>query len=182
MAAIHFSVISRGETLIGQSFVPVAHLQNGYRHIALRNAMNIPVNSSSLFIYVQKKIHVNDQDMKLVNVLSDPLSARHVQGNGHGNSVQNPVSDRDSLSYMPVRYHLKPSGVSVGSNACEISPLDSSEFHQRERLCKDLSLNDLQQEQAFKQQRNAVKCRLKRLSWDYEKVWEMRQCAGKRTG
>ena len=180
MAAIHFSVISRNETLIGQSFVPVAHLQNGYRHVALRNTMNIPVNSSSLYIYIRKTVCLNDQDKNLVHILSDPLSAQNAQDKSYGNTLQNRANVRESLSRMPVRYHLKPASATVASDACDISPLDTSEFHQRERLCKDLSLNDLQQEHTFRQQRNAVKCQLRRLSWDYQKVREMHWCLGER--
>ncbi|CAF1472156.1 unnamed protein product [Adineta ricciae] len=62
MAGIRFSVTSADNVLVGQYFLPVCHLRSGYRHIVLRNEMNIPVRAASLFVYVQRKIHAKGKD------------------------------------------------------------------------------------------------------------------------
>jgi hypothetical protein len=76
MASLRFAVAEEDGTFIGQSFVPVAHLRPGYRHIALRNQMNIPVQSSSLFIYIRKDVHVDAENKELIDQLVSPTSVQ----------------------------------------------------------------------------------------------------------
>ena len=74
IAALPLAVSEEDGTFIGQSFIPVAHLRPGYRHIVLRNQMNIPVQASSLFIFIRKNVHVDDEDRELIDQLVSPKS------------------------------------------------------------------------------------------------------------
>lgn len=74
MAAFRFAVSEEDGTFIGQSFIPVAHLRPGYRHVVLRNQINIPVQSSSLFIYIRKDVHVDAENKELIDQLVSPTS------------------------------------------------------------------------------------------------------------
>ncbi|CAF4178785.1 unnamed protein product [Rotaria sp. Silwood2] len=74
MAALRFAVFEEDGTFIGQSFVPVAHLRPGYRHVVLRNQINIPVQSSSLFVYIRKDVHVDAENKELIDQLVSPTS------------------------------------------------------------------------------------------------------------
>jgi hypothetical protein len=78
MAALRFAVSEEDGTFIGQSFIPVAHLRPGYRHIVLRNQMNIPVQSSSLFIYIRKDVHVDAENKELIDQLVSPTSVQTI--------------------------------------------------------------------------------------------------------
>ena len=74
MASLRFAVLDEDGSFIGQSFIPVAHLRPGYRHVVLRNQMNIPVQSASLFIYIRKDVHVDAEDRELIDQLVSPTS------------------------------------------------------------------------------------------------------------
>ena len=74
MASLRFVVSEEDGTFIGQSFIPVAHLRPGYRHLVLRNQMNIPVHPSSLFIYIRKEVHVDAKNKELIDKLVSPTS------------------------------------------------------------------------------------------------------------
>jgi hypothetical protein len=76
MAALRFAVSEEDGTFIGQSFIPVAHLRPGYRHVVLRNQMNIPVQSSTLFIYIRKDVHVDAENKELIDQLVSPTSVQ----------------------------------------------------------------------------------------------------------
>lgn len=75
LAALRFAVSEEDGTFIGQCFIPVVHLRPGYRHIALRNQINIPVQSSSLFVYIRKDVHVDAENKELIDQLVSPKSA-----------------------------------------------------------------------------------------------------------
>ena len=74
MASLRFAVSEEDGTFIGQSFLPVAHLRPGYRHVVLRNQMNIPVHCASLFIYIRKDVHVDAENRGLIAQLVSPTS------------------------------------------------------------------------------------------------------------
>jgi hypothetical protein len=88
MASLRFAVAEEDGTFIGQSFIPVAHLRPGYRHIVLRNQMNIPVQSSSLFVYIRKDVHVDAENKELIDQLVSPTSVQI------GNKEQQPKQIR----------------------------------------------------------------------------------------
>ena len=74
MASLRFAVSEEDGTFVGQSFLPVAHLRAGYRHVVLRNQMNIPVQSASLFVYIRKDVHVDAENKDLIDQLVSPTS------------------------------------------------------------------------------------------------------------
>ncbi|CAF3653024.1 unnamed protein product [Rotaria sordida] len=78
MAALRFAVFEEDGTFIGQNFIPVAHLRPGYRHVVLRNQINIPVQSSSLFVYIRKDVHVDAENKELIDQLVSPISVQTV--------------------------------------------------------------------------------------------------------
>lgn len=80
LALVRFSVYEYGTShLTSQRIVPLKSLRPGYRHLALRNAQNQPLQLSSLFIYsnTQEEVCLID-DLSSVNLgsnLGQPLNA-----------------------------------------------------------------------------------------------------------
>lgn len=74
MASLRFAVSEEDGTFIGQCLIPVAHLRPGYRHVVLRNQINIPINSSSLFVFIRKDVHVDEENRSLIDQLVSPTS------------------------------------------------------------------------------------------------------------
>lgn len=52
MAFVRFGVYEENGRLLGQNFLPVSHIQPGYKHIVLRNSFSRPLGPVSLFIHV----------------------------------------------------------------------------------------------------------------------------------
>ena len=114
-------------------FIPVAHLRPGYRHVVLRNQISIPVQSSSLFIYIRKDVHVDAENKELIDQLVSPTSVaqgvmkeqqqKHIkfkplteqrsQSVGDLDSIRNSLDDEmktsidntTRLSNSPVQHH-----------------------------------------------------------------------------
>jgi hypothetical protein len=84
MASLRFAVSEEDGTFIGQSFIPFAHLRPGYRYVVLRNQINIPIQSSSLFIYIRKDVHVDAENKELIDGLVSPTSVQS------GNKLEQP--------------------------------------------------------------------------------------------
>ncbi|CAM4854342.1 unnamed protein product [Rotaria socialis] len=214
MAALRFAVSEEDGTFIGQSFIPVAHLRPGYRHIALRNQMNIPVQSSSLFIYIRKDVHVDAENKELIDQLVSPktaptvvkeqqqakqtktklLSEQRSQSFGDLNTTRKISDDEkkssthhsDFPSDAAIRNHY-PSTTEINSpilgynkkqyqstpivdaNWYRNQLIASSQFHDEERLCKEMSLFNVEETKPFKRKRETIEVKTRRFSLDYDK-------------
>lgn len=60
MAFVRFGVFEENGRLLGQCFLPVSHIQPGYKHIVLRNSFSRPLGPISLFIHVDVFDYVSD--------------------------------------------------------------------------------------------------------------------------
>jgi hypothetical protein len=214
MASLRFVVSEEDGTFIGQSFIPVAHLRPGYRHIVLRNQMNIPVQCSSLFIYIRKDVHVDAQNKELIDQLVSPTSVQSVMKE---QIKYKPLSEQRSLSagdvntlrrnteneikpikenfvsptHSPSQHHypsttdinVVQSGFGihnkkwnqstpfVDANWHQNQLTASSQLHDTENLCRELSLNDVEQTKPFKRKQEAIEAKVRRTSLEYDKVW-----------
>lgn len=75
MAFVRFGVFEENGRLLGQHFLPVSHIQPGYKHIVLRNSFSRPLGPVSLFIYVEVFDYVSDHHRELVDALQNPIEA-----------------------------------------------------------------------------------------------------------
>ena len=218
MAALRFVVSEEDGTFIGQSFIPVAHLRPGYRHVVLRNQMNIPVQSSSLFAYIRKDVHVDAENKELIDQLVSPTSVQAVNKEsqpkqtkfkplseqrshsvGDFNAMRNslameikPIADEIMFpSNTPLQRHypstteiaVGPMGSGtnvkkrnqstpfVDANWVQNQLIASSQLHDNERLCKELSLDDVERSKPMKRKRETIQTKVRRVLTDYEKVF-----------
>ena len=74
MAMIKVAAVDDRGVLLGVRFLPVHHMQPGYRHIPLLNRLGKPNGLASLFVYIQVKDYVSDLHAKWVDALVNPLS------------------------------------------------------------------------------------------------------------
>lgn len=72
MASLRFAVSEEDGSFVGQCLIPVVHLRSGYRHIVLRNQMNVAVSPSTLFVFIRKNVHVDEEDQILIEGLVSP--------------------------------------------------------------------------------------------------------------
>ncbi|CAF4599281.1 unnamed protein product [Rotaria sp. Silwood1] len=182
MASLRFVVSTEDGTFIGQSLIPIAHIRPGYRYVVLRNQMNIPINSSSLLIFIQINIHINAEDQDFANKLVEPLM----------NQIKNPKQlDQNSyneknqynniFSSMFVRNHslvpiqqtntVRKQSVTILSDekySYQKHLIAASRLHERKILCKVLSANDIISEEVVKEDRT-IRNQLRRISMDYQK-------------
>jgi phosphatidylinositol phospholipase C beta len=215
MASLRFAVSEEDGTFIGQSFIPVAHLRPGYRHLVLRNQMNIPVQSSSLYIYIRKDVHVDAENKELIDQLVSPTSVQTVNKEQQ-QAKYKPLSEQRSHSvgdfntlrkgpeheiqplhdhgvFSPnIPLHNHPSiadmnAVSTGSGKSSRKRLQSAAFgdanwyqnqliassqlHDTENLCQELSLHDIEQTKTFKRKQEAIEAKARRASLEYDKVF-----------
>ncbi|CAF1016252.1 unnamed protein product [Rotaria sp. Silwood1] len=99
MAALRFAVCEEDGTFIGQSFIPVAHLRPGYRHVVLRNQISTPVQSLSLFVYIRKDVHVDAENKELIEQLVSPTSVSIVTKEQQPKPIKfKPLSEQRSQS------------------------------------------------------------------------------------
>jgi hypothetical protein len=183
MAAIRFAV-STDDGLIGQCFLPVAYLRPGYRHLTLRNQINIPVHSSSLFVFIQRNIYVNAKDEVFANTLVDPLSVQCSNLNKLEKDSNNEkccyeefcskisVRNHDSVSKdVGENHRRRSSSASLDEpNRYQKHLIAASKLHDKNHLCKILSLNDVEPNELPKR-KQVIHNRLRRVSTDYQKVF-----------
>ena len=178
IAALRFSVFADDGTFLGQSFIPIAYLRSGYRHVVLRNQINIPVNSSSLFIYIRKNMSMSLKDQEFADKLVQPLI-------NESSSSSNDLSqcDDDSSNIIIRNHHHRPSTTNHDEQVRKQNSLAStdettsfskhviagSELNDKKRLCKVLSLNDIHQKEIFERNKN-IQQKLRRISMDYQPV------------
>ena len=74
-AMIHLRVINEHKEEIGQRFLPVHLMRQGYRHITLRNRANRPMGPASLFIYCNINIFTPDSQAQVRKQFMDPLGS-----------------------------------------------------------------------------------------------------------
>jgi hypothetical protein len=171
MAALRFAVSMEDGAFIGQSFLPIAYLRSGYRHIALRNQINIPVRASSLFVFIQKKIYVNAEDQEFANRLVDPLTTKYPNSNHQQQNFDHVSSDVNLQLRESIRERNLPISLDE-TNWYEKHVIAGSEFNDRKRLCKILSLNDVKPEEVIKRDQ-IIQAKLRRISDDYRQVSTM---------
>lgn len=75
MAFVRFGVYEENGRLLGQHFLPVSHIQPGYKHICLRNSFSRFLGPVSLFIHVDVFDYVSDCHRELVDALQNPIEA-----------------------------------------------------------------------------------------------------------
>ncbi|UJR16323.1 hypothetical protein I4U23_003229 [Adineta vaga] len=159
MAAIRFDVTSVDGALVGQCFIPVSHLRSGYRHVVLRNEINIPVRSASLFIYVRKTFQFNLKKQKPkipnenANINPDGFFSNVVRR--YPNSLRSDKKENLAIPLEETNWYQK-------------HVLASSEFNDTKRLCKIYSLNDNKQKK-ISERDEAINRRLRSISADYKK-------------
>jgi hypothetical protein len=206
MAALRFAVSEEDGTFIGQSFIPVAHLRPGYRHVVLRNQINIPVQSSSLFIYIRKDVHVDAENKELMDQLVSPtsvvqtinkeqqktkfklLSEQRSFSVGDFNTLRN-NSDDDNHVFPSDHYpsitdiNVVPPGLGINNkkrnqstpfvdaNWYQNQLIASSQLHDTENLCKELSIHDIEQTKSFKRKQETIEAKVRRTSLEYDKVF-----------
>jgi hypothetical protein len=176
MAAFRFSVTTEDGGFLGQCFLPIAHLRPGYRHIVLRNQINIPINSSSLFVFIRRNIHINAKDQEFADKLVEPLI-------GYSSNLNNDVNDSDGFSSnMLVRFHNLSTN-EFGENfrrQNSLTLLDESHWYQKHviagselnnktHLCNIRSLNDIDPREIQKREQT-IHGKLRRVSIDYQTV------------
>jgi phosphatidylinositol phospholipase C beta len=209
MASLRFAVSEEDGTFIGQSFIPVAHLRPGYRHVVLRNQINIPVQSASLFIYIRKNVHVDAENKQLIDQLVSPTSVQitmkeqqtkfkpltgqrsHSVGeisttrrvsnneikpyNNQPFPINSPLQHYTSTTEINVAAmnHRKrnQSALLVDANWYHNQLIASSQLHDKEILCKELVLADVEQTKPFKRKREAIDAKLRRASLEFDKVF-----------
>jgi hypothetical protein len=184
MAALRFAVSTDDGSFIGQCFIPIAYLRPGYRHIALRNQMNIPVHSSSLFIFVRRNIHVNAKDEEFANILVNPLSIEcsnlnklEKDSNNEKSCYEEFCSTMSVRNHDPVSRELEENRIRRGLPT-SLDEIDSyqkhliaaSQLHDEKQLCKVLSMNDIERKELPKR-KQAIDTKLRRVSADYHKVF-----------
>ena len=220
MAALRFAVSEEDGTFIGQSFIPVAHLRPGYRHIVLRNQINIPVQCSSLYVFIRKDVHVDEEDRQLIDLLIFPTSVstgtkeqqqqqqqqtkfplsskQQSQSIGDLNAF---MADLENASQRMNEINLYPSNgpitaypftndVNSGQTSSDLivsrkrlqstaiadanwyqnKLTASSRFHDSENLCRELSLDELEQTKYFKRKQEAIEAKSRRAALEYDKV------------
>ncbi|UJR30175.1 hypothetical protein I4U23_017715 [Adineta vaga] len=110
MASLRFVVSEEDGTFIGQSFIPVAHLRSGYRHVVLRNQINIPVQSASLFVYIRKDVHVDAENKELIDQLVSPTSVQPIIKEQQTKQIKfKPLSEQRSHSVGEINTMTKHS-------------------------------------------------------------------------
>ena len=72
LALIRVSVLDDSGTVLAHRILPVSLLQNGYRHIYLRDRYNLPLGLASLFVEISMEDHVTKGLEGYVNVLENP--------------------------------------------------------------------------------------------------------------
>lgn len=203
MASLRFAVCEEDGTFVGQSFIPVAHLRSGYRHVVLRNQINIPVNASSLFVYIRKDVHVDDENRELIDQLVSPKTAPSTMKEPPPQVKSKPLSEQRSYSIGDLNSMRKFSQPDVTSSNLPIGQLypstrdvntaihgkrrnqstpfvdpnwyhnqfiAASQFQDKERLCRVLSLQQVEQMKMFKREQERIQGKLRRASAEYDKV------------
>jgi hypothetical protein len=177
IVAIRFSVLADDGTFLGQSFLPIAYLRSGYRHIVLRNQINVPVNSSSLFIFIRKTMTMNAKDQEFADKLVQPSIIESSDSNNEINQY------KDDSSNIIIRNHHRLLTTNYEENIKKQNSLVStdetmsfskhfiagSEFNDKKRLCKVLSLNDIHPDEISKRDK-IIQNKLRRISMDYQPV------------
>lgn len=175
IAGLRFSVTAEDGAFVGQSFIPIAHLQAGYRCLPLKNLMNIPVNSSNLFLFIRKEVCVNSKELELTTKPFQPLILQLPK------SVLQEKSFTEDYSHLVVRRHRSNSVIPKSSSNPDMTivndPLNSyakhfivgSELNEQNRLCKLLALRDIHPEGLTKRDQ-IIQDKLRRLSQEFQSV------------
>ncbi|CAF1212762.1 unnamed protein product [Adineta ricciae] len=214
MASFRFAVSEEDGTFIGQSFIPVAHLRPGYRHVVLRNQMNIPVQSATLFIYIRKDVHVDAENRELIDQLVSPTSVQPIIKEQQPKQIKfKPLSEQrshsvgeistmkkysnDEITSLPDHHpinspiahrypsttemNLSPKGVPVqqrkrlqsiamiDTNSYQNRLIAASQLYDKERLCRDLDFNDVQESKYFKRKRESIETKMRRASLEFDR-------------
>ncbi|CAF1262910.1 unnamed protein product [Rotaria magnacalcarata] len=187
MAALRFAVSSEDGTFIGQSFIPIAHIRSGYRYVVLRNQMNIPINASSLFVFIRINIHIKSEDQEIAKKLVQPLMNQAIERNKLEQDSNKQTSCEDIVSKLLVRNHNTTSMESelmfreqtekiptYETKMYEKHLVAASRLHDRKTLCKVLSLHDILTKEIIKEDRN-MESKLRRVSVDFHKKIEKQE-------
>ncbi|CAF0805053.1 unnamed protein product [Rotaria sordida] len=189
MAALRFVVSTEDGTLLGQSFIPIAHIRPGYRYVVLRNQMNIPIHSSSLLIFIQINVHIKAEDQDFANKLVEPLKDQTKDLNKSNQDSNNEKNQyNDIFSKMLIRNHssfpiqqentsAKRSETTTSSdetNWYQKHLIAASRLHDRKTLCKVLSFNDIISKEVVKRD-ESIPSKLRRISIDYQKKIEEKE-------
>ncbi|CAF3790284.1 unnamed protein product [Rotaria socialis] len=187
MAGLRFAVSSEDGTFIGQSFIPIAHIQPGYRYVVLRNQMNIPINASSLFIFIRINIHIKPEDQEIAKKLVQPLTNQPIHKNKLEQDLNKQTSCEDIVPTLLVRNHSSTSMESavifreqtekISTNETKMYEkhlVPASRLHDRKTLCKVLSLHDILTKEIIKGDRN-MESKLRRVSVDFHKKIEKQE-------
>lgn len=171
LALIRICVYDQTEKLLGQSTIPVQHIRSGFYHLVLKNAMNISTNVSTLFVHVRQSslakrngpafwIHHPKKSPKASTTATDSV-----------------LGDEQVLSSMPIRLHKSDSKSVVRAESKDeietlfsVHLLASSEFVEIEKQLDVFSVQQIENEQWFREQRKAMHNEIRLLSDETNKV------------
>lgn len=174
MAAIRISVTAEDGGFVGQCFLPVTHLRSGYRHIVLRNQMNIPISSSSLFVFIRRRISISQKDQefveKLVQLTASDQCANSL--NPHDELASHLLLRMHKISTSDIQENVRRRNSSESldeTNGYQKHVIASSRLNNQKNLCKILSLNDIHPKEIFKRDQT-IQNKLRRISMDFQGV------------
>lgn len=115
MASIRIAVVQDDSTMIGQVVLPIAYLRSGYRHVVLRNPMNISSTFASLFVFIERTVYISADHIRLADILVRPCLNK--QNTTTSTSSSGKSSEIDSnLAHQLIRHHSSVSTNSTTSS------------------------------------------------------------------
>ncbi|CAF1602523.1 unnamed protein product, partial [Didymodactylos carnosus] len=177
MASLRFAVSEEDGTFIGQAFIPVSTLRSGYRHIVLRNQSNVPVHSSTLFIYSRIEVHVDAACENIVDSLMNPLEKKELisspdqyQPNLNENKQDDPSKTQQYTTTITIKHNntRQPSS-SVDENGSRNQFVKNTQL-KNTHLCYCLTIKDVQQMKFYIQEQEKLKDKLRKAAASLDKV------------
>lgn len=126
MASIRIAVVQDDSTLIGQVVLPVNYLRSGYHHVVLRNPMNISSTFASLFVFIERTVHISTDHIRLVDILVRPgLTKENTTTSSSSSAKSSEIGS--SLAQHLVRHHSSISSNSTTSSQEQSSAASTTE-------------------------------------------------------
>lgn len=170
MAALRFEVLADNGTLIGQCFIPISHLRSGYRHVVLRNKINVPSGAASLFIYV-KMLHTSGRAHSIVRPSQLPKTDHGVVACPEAVVVHRPrFRQGSSVDGEHEATDLSASTTTMEKpNWYEEHVLAGSRFRDKKDLC-EVAIPREKERERIRQRDEAIAENLRGIADKYDKV------------
>ena len=98
LALLKLNVMDETGTVVAHRILPVSLLQNGYRHIYLRDRYNLPLGLASLFVQVRMEDFVTEGLEGFADVLANPEQLR----GGYQVKIEKSVFRREAIQSLLV--------------------------------------------------------------------------------